>query len=280
MNLSVLIPVYAKESPLFLAECLDSLAAQTHPADEIVIVEDGPLGDQLLSVLHDYAARLPLVTHSLPHHAGLGQALQSGVQACRGAHIARMDADDIALPTRFERQMRFLAANPTIDVVGSAIAEFHRSPDAPHAIRRLPVSGAALRRFAARRNPLNHMSVIFRRRAVLEAGNYQPFAGFEDYHLWARMLQRGCRLYNLPDVLVLARCGRGMQARRGGLSYLAREAAFQLFLHRAGLLSASGCVRNLLIRAPVRIAPAFVRAFSYDLFLRESLPSSGEFDLE
>jgi glycosyltransferase involved in cell wall biosynthesis len=272
--------VYAKESPHFLRACLDSLAAQTRPADEVVIVEDGPLGEDLHSILRDYAAQLPIVTAPLPHHAGLGAALRAGVEACRGAYVARMDADDIALPTRLERQMSFLAADPAVDVVGSAIAEFHQSPDAPRAVRRLPASGAALRRFAALRNPFNHMTVVFRRQAVIQAGNYQPFAGFEDYHLWARMLQRGCRLHNLPDVLVLARCGSSMQARRGGLSYLAREAAFQLFLHRAGLLSAPACVRNLLIRAPIRIAPAFVRAYFYQLFLRESLPSSGELNLE
>jgi glycosyltransferase involved in cell wall biosynthesis len=286
MNLSVLIPVYAQESPRFLGECLDSLAAQTRAADEVVIVEDGPLTEELDATIHYHARHLPVVRATLPRHAGLGEALRSGLEACRGVYVARMDADDIALPARFERQMSFLAAHPGIDVVGSAIAEFHDLPGAPHAIRRLPGSGIALRRFAALRNPLNHMTVLFRRQSVIAAGNYQPFAGFEDYHLWARMLQLGYRIHNLPDVLVLARCGAGMQARRGGLSYLVREASFQLFLHRAGLLSATACLRNLLIRAPIRIAPAFARAFFYSRVLRQPVPASrelnatGEFKIE
>jgi hypothetical protein len=94
------------------------------------------------------------------------------------------------------------------------------------------------------------------------------------------MMQLGFCLHNMPEVLVHVRCGNGMQRRRGGLAYLKRELAFQTFLYQRGLLAASAYVRNILIRAPIRIAPAFVRSFCYSLFLRNSVPARGEFDSE
>lgn len=280
MRLSVLMPVYNRESPDFLRECLASLAAQTVQADEIVIVEDGPLGAELKEVIRRAGATLPVVSVQLLAHVGLGAALREGLDACRGELVARMDADDVCAPDRFCRQLNFIERNSRVDVVGGAIAEFRHNPLVVESVRRLPVSGTALTSFAKLRNPLNHMTVMFRRRAVLDAGSYLPCAGFEDYHLWARMLRRGCQLHNLPDVLVHVRCGNGMQQRRGGFSYLLREVEFQRFLYRTRLVSGPDCVRNLLLRAPVRLAPAFIRSSFYSRFLREPASTSGELKIE
>jgi glycosyltransferase involved in cell wall biosynthesis len=280
MKLSVLMSVYNRESPEFLRESLDSLVAQTLQADEIVIVEDGPLGLGLADVIRNARTALPIVSLPLPAHAGLGLALRDGLNVCRGELVARMDADDICAPERFARQIDFLERNPRVDVAGSAIAEFNEDRHAVKSVRRLPAGSQELLRFAQYRNPLNHMTVMFRRRAVLDAGSYQPCAGFEDYHLWVRMLRRGCELHNLADVLVFVRCGNGMQQRRGGFSYFLQEVEFQRFLHSSGLLALSACARNILLRAPIRMAPAFVRSFCYEHFLREPVPHNGELNIE
>jgi glycosyltransferase involved in cell wall biosynthesis len=280
MKLSVLMPVYDRESASYLRQSLDSLAAQTLRADEVVLVEDGPLGEELAAVIAAYAAYLPLVPLRLPVHAGLGIALRAGLNACRGEFVARMDSDDICVPNRFQKQLAFLESHPEVDVVGGAIAEFGANCPAANSVRRLPVTNRALLRFASFRNPLNHMTVVFRRASVQAAGSYRPCPGFEDYHLWVRMLALGCRLHNMDEVLVYARCGNGMQNRRGGLAYFKQEMAFQFFLHKMGMLRASGCLRNVLVRAPIRLAPAFIRSFCYGLFLRDSIPSAGERNLE
>jgi O104-antigen biosynthesis beta-1,3-galactosyltransferase len=271
MQLSVLMPVYSKESPAHLRQCLESLAAQTLPADEVVLVEDGPLGRSLHATIADYRAVLPIVSLPLPTHGGLGVALRAGLLICRGDYVARMDADDICVPDRFQRQVDFLDCNPQVDVVGSAIEEFSESRKAARSIRCLPASGRALMRFAQSRNPLNHMTVMFRRASVLAAGSYQHFPGFEDYHLWSRMLSLGHRLHNLEVILVQVRCGNAMQSRRGGLAYLKREVAFQLFLHEVGLVAAPGCIRNILLRTPIRLVPARFRQAVYQRFLRDRL---------
>ncbi len=268
MKLSALISVYLKESPIFLRQCLDSLAIQTLRAEEVIIVEDGPLGEPLKEAIAEYGSILPIVSLRLPVHVGLGAALRAGVFACRGEFVARMDSDDVCVPERFKRQKDFLDNHPEVDVVGSAIAEFVDECSAPRSIRLLPAGGRALQRFARKRTPMNHMTVIFRKASVVAAGNYESCQGFEDYHLWARMLTLGYRLHNMNDILVYARCGNEMQGRRGGLAYLRREIAFQSFLRKMGLLNAAGACLNILLRGPIRLAPNPVRSLCYNLFLR------------
>jgi glycosyltransferase involved in cell wall biosynthesis len=273
MKLSVLMSVYDRETPDHLRQCLDSLVIQTLPADEVVIVEDGPLGEKLNATIAAYRKLLPIVSLPLPIRVGLGAALRAGVYNCQGEYVARMDSDDVCVPERFQRQINFLESNREIDVVGSAIAEFEHECSAPRAIRLLPAAGPALRRFAKSRTPMNHMTVVFRKASVVAAGNYESCQGFEDYHLWARMLTLGYRLHNMNEILVYARCGNGMQGRRGGLAYLKGEIEFQSFLRKMGLLDAAGSFLNILMRGPIRLAPEFVRSLCYSLFLRTPPPA-------
>jgi len=276
LRLSVLMSVYGKEQASNLCQCLDSLANQTLPAQEVVIVEDGPLGEPLLATIQAYRRLLPIVSLRLPINVGLGAALRAGLFACRGEYVARMDSDDICVPERFMQQMRFLEAHPEVDVVGGAIAEFKQDASAPKAIRLLPSAAAGIRRLARSRTPMNHVTVVFRKASVIRAGSYEPFRGFEDYHLWARMLTLGYHLHNLEDILVNVRCGNGMASRRGGWSYLKSEIAFQTFLRRMGLLDLAGSCWNIALRGPVRIVPNIVREFLYRSLLRSTpAPPSG-----
>lgn len=268
MKLSVLMSVYQKESPEFLRQSLESLAAQTVQADEVVIVKDGPLGAALDAAIDSWRGKLPIVTARLEKNAGLGPALNAGLRQCRGDLVARMDADDICVRDRIEKQLAFLEQNPEADVVGGAIGEFHSDCEKIESVRRMPCSAEALDKAARWRNPLNHMTVMFRKASVLAAGSYQACPGFEDYDLWARMLMRGGRLHNLQDVLVYVRCGNGMQRRRGGLPYLQEESALQHRFLKMGFLSRGQFLLNLIARAPVRVAPVSFRAAFYRLLLR------------
>jgi len=272
MKLSILISVYHKESPEFLRQALDSLAAQTVRADEVVIVKDGPLGDQLDTTIASFDWKLPIVTLQLHKNVGLGAALRAGLRHCRGELVARMDADDICLAHRLEKQMAFLEQHPEVDLVGGAIAEFYNDCAKIESLRRMPCTAQQLNKVARFRNPVNHMTVMFRKASVLAAGNYQPWAGFEDYELWARMLMRGDRFHNLDDVLVHVRCGNGMQQRRGGLRYLREEIRLQQRFVKIGFLSKRQFVFNVVTRAPIRLAPVVLRSMFYRAMLRDVTP--------
>jgi glycosyltransferase involved in cell wall biosynthesis len=270
MTLSVLISVYEKDSPLFFTQALQSLLQQSLQADEVVVVRDGPIGVALEAVLTNYSDKLPLRTLALPTNGGLGTALRAGVIECQHELIARMDADDLSVPDRFRLQVKTFENDSTLDAVGGSIAEFASTPEYPTAVRRLPAGNAAIIRYAKWRNPFNHMTAMFRRAAVINVGSYVPFADFEDYHLWVRMLLAGSRFVNLNEILVYARTGTAMLERRGGFQYAAAEFAFQRFLCGCGFISPARSACNALMRLPVRIAPIALRTFVYQRLLRST----------
>jgi glycosyltransferase involved in cell wall biosynthesis len=257
-----------KEEPEFLRQSLHSMAVQSVKADEVVIVKDGPLTEALESVLDFYSEQLNIVALELKENVGLGAALRVGVPVCRGKYVARMDSDDICCHKRFEKQLAFLEANPNVAAVGSAVAEFQHDPDVIEAIKRLPCGAKQLRRYAKFRNPLVHPTVIFRKSAVLEVGNYQPMHLVEDYGLFVRMLAHGQELRNLEEILVLVRQGNGVVRRRGGISYAVREAKLYRSFLKLGFISPAEFAFNVVIRAPVRVVPPPVRSFVYRRFLR------------
>jgi len=268
MGLSVLMPIYDGERPEFLRQSLESLVAQTIRADEIVIVKDGLLGDELECVLTSYENVLPMVAVQLEKQVGLGPALSAGLGECRNELIARMDSDDVCAAHRFENQIAFFDANPSVAAVGSAIGEFVDTPGRVVSIRKLPCGGAQLKKFAKFRNPMNHMTVMFRRSAVVAAGGYRHFPGLEDYDLWARMLMLNLEIRNISEILVFARCGHGMLRRRGGVFYARSEIRlFRQFL-RMGFISAPEFALNVLARTPVRVMPAALRPLVYGRLLR------------
>src|SRR5690348_1348881 len=118
MRLSILMSVYQRESPQFLREALESLATQTVPADEVVIVKDGPVGSDLDAAISSYREKLPIACLQLEKNEGLGSALNAGLSKCGADLVARMDADDICACDRFEKQLAFFEQNPEADVVG------------------------------------------------------------------------------------------------------------------------------------------------------------------
>jgi glycosyltransferase involved in cell wall biosynthesis len=272
-RLSVLMSVYSKELPECLGQALASLVEQTVPADEVVIVKDGQLGRGLEDTIAEFQDILPIRTLQIEKNVGLGRALNAGVLECSAETIARMDSDDVCAPDRFERQLNYLRCHPEVDLIGGAIGEFETDWKQLQGVRSVPEGGQLLSRTARSRNPMNHVSVMFRRSAVLAAGNYQTLMGFEDYFLWARMIMARSQIANLPEILVYVRCGSGMQARRGGLRYVKEELRFQWLLRKIGFLSNWQCALNILIRTPVRFAPTTLRAKFYNAFLRTTAPT-------
>ena len=201
MLFSVLLSLYHKESPLFLRQSLTSIFTQTLLPIEVVLVEDGPLTDELYAVIKEFTSQHPeLKVISLPTNRGLGKALNEGLKHCSYDLVARMDTDDIAKPDRFEKQLAIFLEHPEIDVVGAWIDEFEGEVSNVLSMRKVPEQHENILRFAKGRCPVNHPVVMFRKSAVLKAGGYKHFPLFEDYYLWVRMLMNGARFYNIPKI--------------------------------------------------------------------------------
>lgn len=237
---SVLISVYDGEEPDNLEECFTSLLAQTLLADEIVLVIDGPISQELSSVIDKFKAPLNLQIEQLRSNQGLGQALNIGVKKCTHEFVARMDSDDICHPDRFRRQMQYLEKNADVDVLGSAVQEFRRNSDGEELtnMKCVPEGNDEINRFLVFRNAFNHPTVMFRKSSILKVGSYQHCLFFEDFYLWLRLRGMGATFANVPEPLVRMRVGVDHMARRRGLNYSIRESQFFLLTLRERLLPA------------------------------------------
>ncbi|AHJ30105.1 glycosyltransferase [Nodularia spumigena CS-584] len=259
---SCLMSVYAKEKPEYLFQSLQSIKDQTVSATELVLVEDGPLTPDLYRVLEQFS-ELNLKRIKLPQNLGLGLALKEGVINCSHELIIRMDSDDVSNSTRFENQVKFLQSRPEIDVVGSWILEFDNDLKSIFSKRVLPTNPDEIKHFARLRNPLNHMTVAFRKSAVISASNYQSFLYFEDYYLWVRMIMNGSQLANIPEYLVKARTGSGMLFRRNGYKYAIQELKLQREFLQLGFINKRIFIKNILLRVPPRLIPVFLLKIVY-----------------
>lgn len=263
--ISVLMSLYKKEDPKALSSCLDSILNQTLLPNEILVVIDGPITNQLQQVLDQYGEKTRLL-RLLPQaqNQGLGLSLALGVRACAFELIARMDTDDIMNPDRLKIQAETFERTPTLGICGSNITEFDGSLSNVVGHRNVPQSPKEIYNFAKRRNPFNHMSVMYRRSEVLAAGNYMPLQGFEDYYLWVRMLKNGTKGFNIQQSLVYARTGAEMYARRGGWSYLVTGIKGRYQIYRVGIAKFSDFVFVMGVHIVVSLMPNRLRGWFYN----------------
>lgn len=267
---SVLMSVYYKENSEYLDAALNSIFKQTVVPSEIVIVKDGKLTNELDTIIDLYQKKYSeqVKILSLPQNVGLGQALNRGLEVCTNELVARMDSDDISLSDRFEKQLTIFDQNPEIDVVGGWINEFIDDPKELVSIRKLPEHQKDILKYSKKRSPLNHVTVMFRKTAVLKVGSYQHFPLMEDYYLWVRMLKNGAIFYNIQEALVLVRSSNGMYNRRGGISYTRVESRFFKYLYEIHYINFFLLIENICIRFVVRIIPNQIRKQIYLKVLR------------
>lgn len=268
MKFSVLMSLYHAEKPEFLHQCLNSLTMQTLIADEIVMVFDGYIPPDLEAIVQQFQAALNIKIVRLAENVGLGKALNIGLTYCFHEIILRMDTDDIALPNRFALQRSYLIMHPEIDLLGTQIAEFDTHDGNTLKMRIVPQSHLQIIEFSKKRNPFNHMTVAYKKSAVLQAGGYQHHVFMEDYNLWLRMLAKGAQTANLPDTLVLVRTGTTMIARRHGWKYVFSE--WQLYHLKCSLhiQSTPTALYYFVVRSLPRLLPILWLQKIY-LFIRK-----------
>ena len=174
-----------------------------------------------------------------------------------------MDTDDVMRADRLELQYRQFESDERLSICGSNIREFEGKVGHVIGHRVVPETNEQIRSFSRRRNPFNHMAVMYKRNAVLAAGNYQTMPGFEDYYLWARMLKAGSKGFNIQEDLVSARVGLDMYARRGGLKYLWPGIRGRFYIYQAGLGNLSDFLIVSCVHIVVSLMPNNLRGWLY-----------------
>jgi len=218
--------IYAKEKPVFFNLAMESIYnRQTSKPSEIILVQDGPLTDDLYESINQWSAKLTgvLKVVVIKDNVGLGDALNLGLMHCSNELVARMDTDDICEPYRFESQLKEFSKDSDLSVCGSNIKEFDDSIDIILSERKVPQSHIDIMKLCVKFNPFNHMTVMYKKSHVVQAGGYRHLPWMEDWYLWLRMLALGFKGLNLPQSLVYARTGSAMIARRSGIKYVKSE---------------------------------------------------------
>ena len=208
---SVLMSLYKKEKPEYLRIALDSMLKQTIEPDEIVLVEDGPLTDELYEVLSDY----PML-HRIRNekNLGLGLALNVGLKQCRNELVARMDTDDCSKPNRCEKQLARFLEKPYLAIVGSHIDEFSGEISNVISQRIVPTTSEDIYKFSKKRSAFNHPAVMYSKTAVLENNGYSDLKRNQDVDLFGRMQFEGYKAENIDEALLLFRSSDELAKRR------------------------------------------------------------------
>ena len=270
---SVLMSVYYKEKAEYLCQAIDSMLNQTIPPDDFVLVCDGPLTKELDGEIVRYKREYPNLFQiiRLKTNQGLGNALNIGLGYCKNELVARMDSDDISIKSRCDVQLQMFARASDLAICGGSIAEFDGSISNVTGIRKVPKDNKDIVLYAKKRNPFNHVTVMFRKSEVERAGNYVEISLAEDYYLWVRMIQKNMKMGNTDKVLVLVRTGKQMLRRRGGIEYIKKICTLQKLFYERKFISKKEYLINCVIRVVAGCIPLYMRRFLYYKVLRENI---------
>ena len=263
---SVIMPVYKGDPPSHFDEALKSVFNQTLKANEVVVIQDGPIPDSLESVLTHWKEKIPELNHVvLEVNQGLSSALNAGIEAAKHEWLARMDADDVCKLDRFEKQLALIASDPDLSILGSWITEFDEKMEEEFSVRKLPETHEEILAYAKWRCPFNHMTVMYKKSALKKLGKYKNYGAVgDDYELWARFLVNGYKSANIQETLVDARTGKDFFSnRRRGMKYFKNELREINDLYRLKLIGPAHYVFHFTTKAIVRFSPPFLVKFIY-----------------
>lgn len=207
MMLSVIMPVYNGEQ--YLKEAIESVLNQTYRDFELIIINDGST-DRSADIIEHYASKDSRIVYVNQENRGLAKTLNVGLILANGRYIARMDADDICLPNRFEEQIKYLQLHPAVKLLGTAVELIDK--DGGKVCVDVPYTGSEfLKSFMFKvGNPFKHPTIIACTETVKECGGFNELIGkyFEDYFLWSKIAQKH-KVDILPKVLLKYRITPG-----------------------------------------------------------------------
>lgn len=268
---SVCMSVYKNDKPADFLVAVRSIYNQTTAPNDIVLVVDGPVGVELkeaIAVLQEEIKVLNVIW--LPVNKGHATARQTGLLAAKCELVAVMDADDISVPNRFEKQLEVFAQQPDVTVVGGLIHEFIGETHNVVGKRIVPEQDVDIKAYLKSRCPMNLVTVMMRKSHLEQVGGYIDWYCEEDYYLWIRLALAGYKFYNIQENLVDVRVGEEMYQRRGGWKYFKSEALLQHYMWKHGVIGFGRYLYNVAIRFAVQVAmPNSVRGWVFRTFARK-----------
>lgn len=269
--LAIVLSVYKNDRGEYLKMAINSILCQGYTNTHLYIGVDGPVGEELKDCLQQYERDEHVDIEWFAENRGLARVLNDLLDVCfeQGyEYVARMDADDISMPDRFEKQMAYLKAHPEIDVVGGAIEEIDENGDSRGKIVVYPETPEECYKFFARRNPHAHPAVMFRKRFFEKTGcKYRPeYRQNQDTMLWFDGMRAGTLHANIPDVVLKFRFTDSLfKKRRNGWAFAKKQLADRKVINRT-LGYGFGATIFAYMMFVMLVSPAWVKKIAYKVF--------------
>lgn len=212
---SVLMSLYSKEKPNFLRESLESVFTNTILPDQVVLVLDGPIGEELQEIVKTFQDKYPaLDVYPQLVNKGLSTALNIGLGKCRNDIVFRMDTDDVCYPNRFEKILQEYEKYPELEIIGSSSTLVDENGEKDTRVHSHPLSQKDIYRLVWL-CPFGHPTVSFRKNSILSVGSYNPNSGprQDDYELWFRCVAAKLKCKNIPEPLIHYRFSSNSMSR-------------------------------------------------------------------
>jgi len=220
-QISVILPVHNAGS--FLSSAIDSVLKQTFRDFELLLIDDGS-SDASRDIIARY--KDSRITALYRDHAGLVTALNEGIRRAQGTYLARMDADDISLPQRFEKQLAFLRSTGTCICGTQAVSINEQGKEM--GFYDVPLSYTAIRKYAFLHNPFIHPTVMAKKEVIQAVGGYRAkFKHTEDYDLWTRIIPQ-YRVGNMEERLLKYRIAQNSVTRSHQLAMRTQASLIRL----------------------------------------------------
>lgn len=270
-KIAVILPVYKNDKVSYVRLSLDSVLNQTYKDVHLYVGVDGPVGKDLKTCLKQYEQDSRAHIEWFSENRGLAVVLNDLLDICfvEGfEYVARMDADDISLPGRFEKQLSFLQQHPEVDVVGGAIEEIDESGVSSGKIISYPETHSACYRFFAKRNPHAHPAVMFRKSFFNKVGcKYRPeYRQNQDTMLWLDGMSHGTRHANVPDVVLRFRMTDTLfKKRRNGWVFARKQLRDRLMINKTLGYGFGANVFGYMMFCML-VCPTWVKKIAYNVF--------------
>ena len=265
---SVVMNVYISDSPIYFTQAMNSLLNQTKKPDEIIVIADGPISKELDIALNNFKDNQLIKIIKLEKNVGVGLARKKAISYTSFNIIAVMDSDDICVPDRFEKQIKLLQ-DKEVGVVGGWIEEFNNEPMDKGKIRNTPTNHKEILSYGKWRNPINHVTLMFKKEAYDSVDGYSSDRYSEDWDLISRILVKGIVVKSIPEVLVHVRAGDAMIERRRNIKQFKAEIRLFIKMYSIGYLNLFELFGNTFVRVVLRMLPKFVTKYTYSRLLRK-----------
>lgn len=267
-TVTVMLPVYKKDNPAFFEESLASVLGQTYQDIKVLVGVDGPVEGKLAETLKDVENNERVEVIYFKENRGLACVLNDLVARSRELgveYLARMDADDICLNTRFEKQIGFLMEHPEVDVVGGAIEEIDEDGLLKGKKVVYPLTHEECRKFFRYRDPLAHPATFFRKRYFDKAKGYRPeYRKNQDTMLWFDGFMNGCIFANLPETVLHFRVAKDFYGRRNGWKRAKQMIRSRMEINKALKYDISANLFAIAM-ALMTVSPTWLKKFLYKI---------------